>query len=347
MQLLAFNGILSIFGPRCGCFGINQLPATTAVPILPLPTDTLSRANGATQEPCRRIAMTRWYQAVRTCYGCRSIALGGSLGSNSHGLRKKRSLPLPILGGSQSWSRKDEKNTAFGSHRPIKRFCAMKVSNKCFAWNSIFAMQYVKFCIVGGSGLVVDMVVLYLAGSSECLGLDQTLSKVIAAEVAMVNNFLWNDTWTFRVSEVSKHGSPTCQGTDASRASLPIENAANRGEVYSTDPLGVGWTDTGRRLLAPLSPSEGRSSAAVKRENHGPGLLPGNQLCASRISEPGATDVHRAGGHQKEACGSEVAPGSIRPSSGADGSKLSSKFESRAAARLMELATPARSGRRV
>lgn len=56
--------------------------------------------------------------------------------------------------------------------------------------------RYGKFCVVGGSGVVVDMVVLYLL--ADRLGWNLTLGKVIAAEVAIFNNFLWNDWWTFR-----------------------------------------------------------------------------------------------------------------------------------------------------
>lgn len=60
---------------------------------------------------------------------------------------------------------------------------------------ALFA-KYLKFCVVGGSGVFVDMALIYLlAGLMEW---NETLSKVIAAEVAVFNNFLWNDLWTFR-----------------------------------------------------------------------------------------------------------------------------------------------------
>ena len=45
------------------------------------------------------------------------------------------------------------------------------------------------------SGVLVDMVILYLL--SEGAGLALTRSKIVAAEVAIINNFLWNDAWTF------------------------------------------------------------------------------------------------------------------------------------------------------
>lgn len=64
--------------------------------------------------------------------------------------------------------------------------------------------RYMQFCVVGGSGVVVDMVVLWLLASPTTLAWDLSLSKVIAAEAAMVNNFLWNDAWTFRTVSRSR-----------------------------------------------------------------------------------------------------------------------------------------------
>jgi dolichol-phosphate mannosyltransferase len=51
------------------------------------------------------------------------------------------------------------------------------------------------FLLVGLSGVVVDMAVLYLLHHD--LGLALTRSKIVAGEVAIINNFLWNDRWTF------------------------------------------------------------------------------------------------------------------------------------------------------
>lgn len=55
--------------------------------------------------------------------------------------------------------------------------------------------RFVRFGIVGFSGVFVDMAVLYVM--SEVFGLGLTRSKIIAGEVAILNNFLWNDAWTF------------------------------------------------------------------------------------------------------------------------------------------------------
>jgi putative flippase GtrA len=59
-------------------------------------------------------------------------------------------------------------------------------------------LQFVKFCLVGGIGVFVDMAVLYLLADPRTLALNIAFSKVCAAEVALINNFLWNEFWTFR-----------------------------------------------------------------------------------------------------------------------------------------------------
>jgi len=42
------------------------------------------------------------------------------------------------------------------------------------------------------------MGIIWLLASPSMLGWNLSLSKVIAAEVAIINNFVWNDVWTFR-----------------------------------------------------------------------------------------------------------------------------------------------------
>jgi len=58
--------------------------------------------------------------------------------------------------------------------------------------------KFIKFCIVGGSGVFVDMGVLFLLADSSTLAWPIPASKILAAEIAMLNNFIWNDSWTFR-----------------------------------------------------------------------------------------------------------------------------------------------------
>jgi dolichol-phosphate mannosyltransferase len=57
--------------------------------------------------------------------------------------------------------------------------------------------RFIRFCLVGLSGVMVDMLFLYLLSDPTMLGWRLTRSKIIASELAIVNNFLWNDLWTF------------------------------------------------------------------------------------------------------------------------------------------------------
>ena len=57
--------------------------------------------------------------------------------------------------------------------------------------------RFLRFGVVGFSGVFVDMLLLYLLSDSTTLGWEETPSKIIAGEVAIINNFLWNDAWTF------------------------------------------------------------------------------------------------------------------------------------------------------
>jgi dolichol-phosphate mannosyltransferase len=57
--------------------------------------------------------------------------------------------------------------------------------------------SFVRFCIVGSFGVLVDMLVLYLLSDPSRLHWGLTRSKLISAELALVSNFLMNDAWTF------------------------------------------------------------------------------------------------------------------------------------------------------
>jgi dolichol-phosphate mannosyltransferase len=59
------------------------------------------------------------------------------------------------------------------------------------------ASRLFKFCVVGGTGVVVDMLILYLLSDPHMLGFGLTRSKIVAAETAIASNFLLNDAWTF------------------------------------------------------------------------------------------------------------------------------------------------------
>lgn len=55
--------------------------------------------------------------------------------------------------------------------------------------------RFMRFGVVGFSGVFVDMGVFYLLRT--VLGFALTRSAILSSEVAIINNFLWNDLWTF------------------------------------------------------------------------------------------------------------------------------------------------------
>lgn len=57
--------------------------------------------------------------------------------------------------------------------------------------------RFLRFGLVGLSGVFIDMAVFYLLSDPTTLAWGLTRSKILASEVAVVNNFLWNDRWTF------------------------------------------------------------------------------------------------------------------------------------------------------
>ncbi|MDP5337745.1 MAG: glycosyltransferase [Nodularia sp. (in: cyanobacteria)] len=57
--------------------------------------------------------------------------------------------------------------------------------------------RFLRFGLVGLSGVFVDMAMLYLLSDPSTLALPLTRSKIIAGEIAILNNFFWNDAWTF------------------------------------------------------------------------------------------------------------------------------------------------------
>jgi putative flippase GtrA len=57
--------------------------------------------------------------------------------------------------------------------------------------------RFLHFCIVGCTGLAVDMTLLFLLSDPRMLGWGLTRSKILSAETALLNNFIWNDMWTF------------------------------------------------------------------------------------------------------------------------------------------------------
>ncbi|MEM6755052.1 MAG: glycosyltransferase [Cyanobacteria bacterium P01_C01_bin.38] len=76
------------------------------------------------------------------------------------------------------------------------RFSSEKVEKLSQRWGFPIG-KFIRFGLVGLSGVFVDMTILYLLSDPNTLALPLTRSKIIAGEIAILNNFLWNDAWTF------------------------------------------------------------------------------------------------------------------------------------------------------
>ena len=55
--------------------------------------------------------------------------------------------------------------------------------------------RFVKFGVVGASGLLVNTLVLFLG--YEVAHMPLALASMLAVETAVGNNFIWNNLWTF------------------------------------------------------------------------------------------------------------------------------------------------------
>lgn len=64
--------------------------------------------------------------------------------------------------------------------------------------------RFIRFVLVGFSGMAVDMGMLYML--YDLLGVGLTRSAILAAELAIINNFFWNDRWTFKDLSNKQHG---------------------------------------------------------------------------------------------------------------------------------------------
>jgi len=57
-------------------------------------------------------------------------------------------------------------------------------------------IRFIKFGIVGGSGILVNMGFLWFF--TEICGLYYLISSILSIALAMISNFIWNDLWTWR-----------------------------------------------------------------------------------------------------------------------------------------------------
>jgi len=63
-------------------------------------------------------------------------------------------------------------------------------------------IDFIRFCIVGGSGFVINFVLLNIL--HHVLGLQLFMSQLIGAEVALFSNALLHHHWTYRSKHTNK-----------------------------------------------------------------------------------------------------------------------------------------------
>ena len=73
----------------------------------------------------------------------------------------------------------------------------MSAIRRIIEWTrkKIFSTTFLKFSIVGASGVIINYGVSY---ACYIAGLSDIISLAIGVETAIISNFIWNDLWTFR-----------------------------------------------------------------------------------------------------------------------------------------------------
>jgi len=74
----------------------------------------------------------------------------------------------------------------------------MSILKRMLLWvrRKIFSWVFVKFGIVGGSGVVVNFAAFWIM--TTILEVNHLIASAIATEIAILNNFTLNHLWTFR-----------------------------------------------------------------------------------------------------------------------------------------------------
>jgi len=65
------------------------------------------------------------------------------------------------------------------------------------SWQQVLSLRFMKFAVVGVSGAIVNLGILYLL--TEIIGVYYMTSALISVELSIVSNFLLNNFWTWRV----------------------------------------------------------------------------------------------------------------------------------------------------
>jgi putative flippase GtrA len=73
-----------------------------------------------------------------------------------------------------------------------------------FELKSVFTVRFFKFCLVGSSGVIVNLFFLYMF--SDFLGLHVNLASALAIEISVNSNFIINEIWTFSDRRIGAAG---------------------------------------------------------------------------------------------------------------------------------------------
>lgn len=67
------------------------------------------------------------------------------------------------------------------------------------AWRTKELHRFIKFCIIGGIGAIINIAILYILTES---GVYYLISGAIAVESGLLSNFIFNKSWTFKDRQV-------------------------------------------------------------------------------------------------------------------------------------------------
>lgn len=66
----------------------------------------------------------------------------------------------------------------------------------------LLKVDFIRFCIVGGTGFVINLILLNLLHS--VLKIPIVVAQLIAAEISLFSNFMLHHHWTYKSSKVDK-----------------------------------------------------------------------------------------------------------------------------------------------
>lgn len=70
------------------------------------------------------------------------------------------------------------------------------------SFTRIIKVDFIRFCIVGGIGFAINLVLLILLNN--ILGIEIFIAQLISAEIALFSNFILHNHWTYKNKNVKK-----------------------------------------------------------------------------------------------------------------------------------------------